>query len=671
MCSVGEPLGDLGASSSSSLLDSHSPSVSRSPSISVDPCAAPAPNSFLYVVIANTNFDSRSSLIASLGLSEYVFTPLQTMNHPESEAFPASSTSTSTPPPSGFSASSTPLLSSSPLLGSSSGTPPFSDAAVVNRCETDDVSEGGGGREEEGGGGEDQSTMATTHSAAAPPFSSLRTSTGRSSLVPSSPHHIAFTTGSQAVEVFHGEIHLFRDEPVGEMPKNARALPSKRSDLVCVLALPGRMSSPEIWDWIGGYQTLVGHLRIIRDSSPNKFMVLIRFVDLKSAEMFYSENNLKYFNSMEPEVCHLLFVREAIFLKPDVHGTPVVFRPEPSERQLVELPNCPVCLERLDTSETGLLTSVCNHTFHCSCLAKWKSDAGCPVCRYCLDKCEAAQSQCSECERTSHLWICLICGHIGCGRYEDRHAFQHFQQTQHTFSLELETQRVWDYVGDGYVHRLIQNKSDGKLVEFGAPAPDEAGDLALMEKHHDRKIHDILTEYNFLLTSQLETQRAFYESQMQKLSDHHFQLREQMRAISDKLAKADEALAGSQKEAHRLQSVASSKSAKLSKVQDELEFVRELNASMKANQDQWQHQINLLKDTRAQDLVERDQQITDLQEQIRDLTFFIEAQKTISNIEGSTELRDGSVLLMPSPTKRYPAASSSKTRPRGSRDRRR
>jgi hypothetical protein len=31
--------------------------------------------------------------------------------------------------------------------------------------------------------------------------------------------------------------------------------------------------------------------------------------------------------------------------------------------------------------------------------------------------------------------------------------------------------QVWDYVGDGYVHRLIQSKTDGKLVEVPAPAP--------------------------------------------------------------------------------------------------------------------------------------------------------------------------------------------------------
>ena len=53
---------------------------------------------------------------------------------------------------------------------------------------------------------------------------------------------------------------------------------------------------------------------------------------------------------------------------------------------------------------------------------------------------------------------------VGCGRYLDGHAVEHFKETGHTFALELDTQRVWDYAGDGYVHRLIQDK-EGKLVE--------------------------------------------------------------------------------------------------------------------------------------------------------------------------------------------------------------
>jgi len=31
--------------------------------------------------------------------------------------------------------------------------------------------------------------------------------------------------------------------------------------------------------------------------------------------------------------------------------------------------------------------------------------------------------------------------------------------------MELGSSRVWDYAGDNYVHRLVQNKADGKLVQ--------------------------------------------------------------------------------------------------------------------------------------------------------------------------------------------------------------
>lgn len=46
---------------------------------------------------------------------------------------------------------------------------------------------------------------------------------------------------------------------------------------------------------------------------------------------------------------------------------------------------------------------------------------------------------------------------------------RHFVSTSHTFSLQVGTQRVWDYAGDNYVHRLVAGKEDGKLVEVERP----------------------------------------------------------------------------------------------------------------------------------------------------------------------------------------------------------
>lgn len=41
----------------------------------------------------------------------------------------------------------------------------------------------------------------------------------------------------------------------------------------------------------------------------------------------------------------------------------------------------------------------------------------------------------------------MICGHIGCGRYVSRHAYKHFEETQHTYAMQLTNHRVWDYAG--------------------------------------------------------------------------------------------------------------------------------------------------------------------------------------------------------------------------------
>src|SRR5207244_311993 len=97
---------------------------------------------------------------------------------------------------------------------------------------------------------------------------------------------------------------------------------------------------------------------------------------------------------------------------------------------LHELPTCPVCLERMDSLVTGLLTISCQHTFHCHCLSKW-GDNSCPVCRYSQkrdafgEEDGAEPSVCGECGAGENLWICLICGHVGCGRYQEAHAHEH------------------------------------------------------------------------------------------------------------------------------------------------------------------------------------------------------------------------------------------------------
>lgn len=120
--------------------------------------------------------------------------------------------------------------------------------------------------------------------------------------------------------------------------------------------------------------------------------------------------------------------------------TPVGER-NPDNNALIELPTCPVCLDRMDSAVTGMITIMCNHTFHCQCLSKW-ADSTCPVCRYSHRIVATEQPgavltdhECFECRTHCNLWICLICGHVGCGRYQDAHAQKHFEQTRHLYAM--------------------------------------------------------------------------------------------------------------------------------------------------------------------------------------------------------------------------------------------
>lgn len=49
-------------------------------------------------------------------------------------------------------------------------------------------------------------------------------------------------------------------------------------------------------------------------------------------------------------------------------------------------------------------------------------------------------------------------------RYEQGHASEHWSDKHHHFSLDLEKQQIWDYVGDKYVHRLNHSKAGVKSV---------------------------------------------------------------------------------------------------------------------------------------------------------------------------------------------------------------
>ena len=58
------------------------------------------------------------------------------------------------------------------------------------------------------------------------------------------------------------------------------------------------------------------------------------------------------------------------------------------------------------------------------------------------------------CGAKSDLYVCVICGYVGCGRHStSNHARAHYEETLHAYALEIDTQQV-DPLGVGTVgHR--------------------------------------------------------------------------------------------------------------------------------------------------------------------------------------------------------------------------
>eukprot|EP01107_Rhizomastix_libera_P013566 TRINITY_DN3772_c2_g1_i1.p1 TRINITY_DN3772_c2_g1~~TRINITY_DN3772_c2_g1_i1.p1 ORF type:complete len:322 (-),score=77.44 TRINITY_DN3772_c2_g1_i1:8-925(-) len=294
--------------------------------------------------------------------------------------------------------------------------------------------------------------------------------------------------------------------------------------LLCMLAVPSSMSAQELMAFIGS-DSKVECTRIIRDDNPLHYMVLLKFFTQDQADNFFFANNRKRFNEIEPEECQLLYVESVTYVNPATPSAPL-FPPE----GLTELPSCPVCLERLDSSTSGLLTILCNHTFHSECLSQWKT--ACPVCRHAQTPQGQNVPTCSlcNCNDIRDLWICIVCGHVACGRSSRSHASEHFVQSKHSFALNLESKRVWDYSGDKWVHRIVQSK-DGSVVELGETE----------ETHEDGKGKATLVEmeYGQLLEDAAEAAKKDSEIMRQKFDSELGRLQLQLKAAEQHALKAE------------------------------------------------------------------------------------------------------------------------------------
>ncbi|SPO29449.1 uncharacterized protein UTRI_04822_B [Ustilago trichophora] len=566
-----------------------------------------------------------------------------------------------------------------------------------------------------------------------------------------------------ATEVAFGIVHLFRDkqeatssatpQQASRGTSSSHAAASSSSSLenqipeedvgavVAVLAVPSHLTASHFLSYIEPAVEAITHLRMVRDMHPNRCMVLIRFRDAKDAEDFHKMFNGQPFNAMDPqEICQVVYITSLTVSKHTslpfsyptlTNSDPWPLRPptNTANKPAHELPTCPVCLERMDSSVTGLMTISCQHTFHCSCLSKW-GESRCPVCRYSqtgqpsahhrrraprssmdpstpsrggnVDTDSDAESDvdepscCAVCETQQDLWVCLVCASVGCGRYKQGHAHRHFSETGHLYSLELETQRVWDYAGDGYVHRLIQNKADGKLVELPSASSATAtpersrtlpasasyasamstsgtkhsgppADFGTNAQHRqdsetpqhpdvgrasssrpaDEKLEAIGLEYSYLLTSQLESQRHFYEDKLDQFQTQLTSLTGELAALSHKSKQIDSLSQRTATLERENELLKREKEKSDKKAEKATELARTLQRDLHSEREISKGLMEKLERTKESEEGLK-AQVADLQEQVGDLMFFVQARDKLDQEGGEAQGGDVEMRAKPS-----------------------
>ncbi|KAL8591582.1 hypothetical protein ACOMHN_055549 [Nucella lapillus] len=443
------------------------------------------------------------------------------------------------------------------------------------------------------------------------------------------PSTVHFVSGNPKIELVKGILHLYKDSQMTPLDKDV-----PRSEMLCMMAIPTAYTMHDLLKFTAPLNASMVSMQVLRGAGAmhNKFMLLIKFKDQSSADEFYLYFNSRPFNSIEPDICHLVYVVNLEVMKESEGAS----RPIPG---LTELPNCPVCLERMEESVDGVLTVLCNHSFHMSCLAQW--DNTCPVCRYCQTPEVVPDQRCMQCGAQESLWICLICGCIGCGRYVALHAYKHFQETNHTYAMQLGSNRVWDYVGDNWVHRLAQNKSDGKLVEL-----DEGGN-AIQEE----KLDSITLEYTYLLTTQLESQRRYFEEKIveetKEANRRVDDLEDKVKTMEEEKSNLSRHLSEVSKEKHTLDRKYTQMHSKMGKTLADLQEERQLNNCLRENQGIWQEQVDSLEKSVKDLTISKDKEVGELREQLRDVMFYLEAQQKLSTASdiSQEEIQDGQIIV--------------------------
>ena len=323
-------------------------------------------------------------------------------------------------------------------------------------------------------------------------------------------------------ELRSGTVHLYEDidlerilssldDPINciTSSRGTTAAEAANTNVVCLLNVPAFLIPGDILKFFGAYVGSMRSFKVLRHySNPEIYMAVLEMESDEAALCIIRDFHGQLLTSLEPAMCILYPVRSVTYdaFKCDdesaarggsaawafeslsdtnQHSVAVsddadISKISAAEFTLMSLArdagagagvgvgersgvsasmdNCPLCLDRL--CESSSFTTCCNHSFHIQCISRLEGPQ-CPVCRFQHDSTSEELSSCGICGcQGDDLWVCLVCGFVGCGRSHGFHIKDHYLDYLHTYAMNVSNRCVWDFAGNGYVHRLILQRPD-------------------------------------------------------------------------------------------------------------------------------------------------------------------------------------------------------------------
>ncbi|OHT09825.1 Zn-finger in ubiquitin-hydrolases and other protein [Tritrichomonas foetus] len=318
--------------------------------------------------------------------------------------------------------------------------------------------------------------------------------------------------------------HLTWDFPV---------LHPSRSNVVLILAIPSFLTYTDICKYVS---------RVTQTKNKVKFKItflkcmfrcaIVEFEIQEGADTFYINTLGEPFDSTHLHIrCISLFLLE---VTPEIGVHPIPTHEANCTREF-PLPFCPLCFQLFDPLISTFFSPSTADDISITAFSEW-GESQCPVCRVIHN---TGNGKCDGCDETRRLWVCMECGHIGCGRDQNQHAILHYEKTHHRFSFRYDDRWLWDYQADRSVDRSFHDRptdaSDDvvlgyrKLLLEGVTSVRNHSEMEMEELHRKKQpeIDSLLKELE-----KLDEEEAKIDPEYQKVVNLDKQIEEIQKEIN-------------------------------------------------------------------------------------------------------------------------------------------